>query len=729
MLECLYIDAEEKMNTVDKFDLWMENEQYSEVTRSNYIKALGSLPSKLNLNIEKPLLEVVNAEEFQRISESIMSSTEFEEINTSGHHVYSAAIGAYQKYLNSDVKFSWLPFFKEMLDKIISAYNKETLCQLYREIQDGTKYPLNQIDPFTFILSIQGLKKLQQIKEKMGLSIDIKDLNGIPRIDTRGPLWLLDEEHDKFIDKHIDRLWVIAKELCEHEEIDRDNIQYLLEIKGVSATKLSTIMFKCYPNKFFPLDQKTLDYSKQKLLGEDSKSADKFIEMQEVLKNQFPDKKPYQVSYEAWRQSKKGDIEIDTMNNNVSQNTLVQDLKELLGKAKNIILHGAPGTGKTYLAHQIAEAMAAEQKFVQFHPSYDYTDFVEGLRPADENTENGQIGFKRIDGTFKEFCAQALGNLEESAKNEKTLRKEEEIKDAIKSFVEQSIEEEKEFNTLSNRFSIIGITDIHIIVSVPDNNKTKEYRLPINNLCKMFLWDDQNNLQRKDLKNIFNHKYSNALDSYLFAIYEQMKNMNIVPAKKNQPTIVEEKAHVFIIDEINRGDLSKIFGELFFAIDPGYRGKKEKRIQTQYQNLVDEDDVFSDGFYVPDNVYIIGTMNDIDRSVESMDFAFRRRFTFVEITADKTAASILESLEQTEREKCKEIMDALNAKISEISGLGSPTDYHIGGAYFLKLKDLNYDYKKFWEYHLKGLLKEYFRGMEDSGKLLADLEKEYNELI
>ena len=202
--------------------------------------------------------------------------------------------------------------------------------------------------------------------------------------------------------------------------------------------------------------------------------------------------------------------------------------------------------------------------------------------------------------------------------------------------------------------------------------------------------------------------------------------MNIVPAKTTQPILVKEKAHVFIIDEINRGDLSKIFGELFYAIEPSRRGE---RVRTQYQNLItDENDPFYEGFYIPQNVYIIGTMNDIDRSVESMDFAFRRRFTFVEITADKTADSILGNLSSEERETCKKIMEALNAKISNISGLGSPTDYHIGGSYFLKLEDLNYKYKKLWEYHLKGLLKEYFRGMEDAGTLLTDIEKEYNEL-
>ena len=124
----------------------------------------------------------------------------------------------------------------------------------------------------------------------------------------------------------------------------------------------------------------------------------------------------------------------------------------------------------------------------------------------------------------------------------------------------------------------------------------------------------------------------------------------------------DENDYFFIIDEINRGELSKIFGELFYAIDPGYRGEKGK-VKTQYQNLINKDNVFADGFFVPENVYILATMNDIDRSVESMDFALRRRFAWKEIKPEDRLEMLSEELDHDTCEKAIRVMNALNKEI------------------------------------------------------------------
>ena len=294
----------------------------------------------------------------------------------------------------------------------------------------------------------------------------------------------------------------------------------------------------------------------------------------------------------------------------------VRDIENLVRDHKNLILTGAPGTGKTFLAKKVASLIITgnsdfenldetqqnsfdrQCKFVQFHPSYDYSDFVEGLRP-DENKQ----GFVRKDGVFKAFCVNA--------------------------------------------------------------------------------------------------------------------------SKSNK-----ENKYVFIIDEINRGEISKIFGELFFSIDPDYRGEKG-RVDTQYQNLVPKGDIFENGFFVPENVYVIGTMNDIDRSVESMDFAFRRRFAFHEITADSTAKQILRNVDDSDT-LCKK-MKNLNQAITD-ANIGALSEaYQIGASYFKKIESITDNrkdkYESLFNTFIKGVLYEYFRGLpeEDVKKKMKKLKEAFKK--
>jgi 5-methylcytosine-specific restriction enzyme B len=187
----------------------------------------------------------------------------------------------------------------------------------------------------------------------------------------------------------------------------------------------------------------------------------------------------------------------------------------------------------------------------------------------------------------------------------------------------------------------------------------------------------------------------------------------------------ENNIFVFIIDEINRAEISKVFGELFFSIDAGYRGEKG-RVKTQYTNLQDDGDVFKEGFYIPENVYIIGTMNDIDRSVESFDFAMRRRFAWKEIKAIDRISMWDGSIDEWKDEALIR-MKSLNSKIETIQGLGSA--FHIGPAYFLKLKNYNGSYDQLWDNHLEGVLFEYLRGFPDSDLRLNELKSAYEVII
>lgn len=392
---------------------------------------------------------------------------------------------------------------------------------------------------------------------------------------------------------------------------------------------------------------------------------------------------------------------------------------QLLETNKNLILTGAPGTGKTHLAKAIANAMGAECEFVQFHPSYDYTDFVEGLRPIQENA--GEVGFERRDGVFKEFCARALKNWQDSKKSIQALQQESSVRDLLEDFIEESLEKNTMFETSGTRnsFYIIDNKEKSIIVKVPANEKTSEVALPKSDLTTL-LENDIPIRGGKEIQAYFQRKYRTQQDSYVYVLYNLLKKKKASLSYNLTVDLIPEKKFVFIIDEINRGEISKIFGELFFSIDPGYRGVAG-RVKTQYQNLIEEGDAFKDGFYVPENVYIIGTMNDIDRSVESMDFAMRRRFAWAEVTAEES----MQMLNGTPyEEEAKKKMQNLNEAIMKVRGLGEA--YQIGAAYFKKIEKYNGDFQKLWDFHLRGLLFEYLRGNMNAEEQLKELKEAYD---
>ena len=427
-----------------------------------------------------------------------------------------------------------------------------------------------------------------------------------------------------------------------------------------------------------------------------------------------------------------------------------EEIIKLLKSCHNIVLTGAPGTGKTYMARQIAAQMVLgrenvdisnltpEEKasakkrtaFVQFHPSYDYTDFVEGLRPVPQTDSSKEIMFERRDGIFKEFCKRAG----ENGSNEVALDIKPHSIEVLYDKLVKDIQSGNEPTLVQKegiQLRIAGIT------SQGNIQFKKEGTFPT--VSKNAIVDLFKKCPTKEIfsKTKLDHKKDGngyakvgwdtsctwAVMNYLLEKYEAT----------NEATINAEKPpYVFIIDEINRGELSKIFGELFFSIDPGYRGE-QGRISTQYQNLITDDtDPFKDSFYVPNNVYIIGTMNDIDRSIESMDFAIRRRFAWVEVKANENT-EMLSKLGDRE-DKARRVMMALNNAIwnednhKGIEELSSA--YHIGASYFLKLdnfKESDNPFVDLWEMHLKGLLAEYLRGLDRSDEKMMTLEKAYYE--
>ena len=456
------------------------------------------------------------------------------------------------------------------------------------------------------------------------------------------------------------------------------------------------------------------------------------------------------------------------------ENSLVSKYTDLLRNTKNIILTGAPGTGKTFMAKQIAKELGCEDDnigFVQFHPSYDYTDFVEGLRPTDKDG-NGNVGFERRDGVFKKFCEKAILS---SSVTEDIWKELNENPTIWKVSLEKTGDNPTRTDCLKNGYirlgwanygdvadfsNFSGYTELGgSVVLVAFQSKMKvgdivlscysateidavgivtgdyEYRpeggdYPRYRTVKWIVKGIKENIVEKNhgktltLASVY--KLSVSIKD-VFDIVEKNSTNQTLSSDSQEKT--SNSPYVFIIDEINRGEVAKIFGELFYCVDPGYRGEKGK-INTQYQNLINENNIFHSGFFVPENVYIIGTMNDIDRSVESMDFAFRRRFSWVEVKASDTVDMLDSELSAELAEEAKKRMIRLNKAIwneKENKGIeGLNEAYHIGASYFLKLKNYDGDFESLWEYHIKGILQEYLRGSGNEAKI-AELKAAYDK--
>lgn len=495
---------------------------------------------------------------------------------------------------------------------------------------------------------------------------------------------------------------------------------------------------------------------------------------------------------------------------------------QLLEANKNLILTGAPGTGKTFMAKEIAwciiDNMLLKHRYlssyfeefysnlekvsdvvndrtmmIQFHPSYDYSDFVEGLRPI--SNKDGLLGFERTDGVFKVFCKNSCREAVMLRKKTKTVS-EDAIKkkklhswrldtrfddpvfvasmddlyrycyEAIINEVDTGIDDwffyrKDNFfpETVIQHLQSFDIEttgeDWHQIIDKETNwvddatfscvlfshffntvNCVLEGICPSEESIKkelVALWESNPDSPSKQYIHGMNKSLPIQILDGVTSFYHALFYRILFYIKQNY-----ERAYlpaVFIIDEINRGEISKIFGELFFSIDPGYRGKKGI-VATQYQNMIEDDDIFKEGFYVPENVYIIGTMNDIDRSVEDMDFAMLRRFAKVEVTAEESYQNMIaesSDFNENEKKEIKERMTALNDAILD-PDLGLGEAYQIGAAYFRKL--LNYKefeieqaFSKLWDYHLKGLLSEYLRGNHNSKAQLEALKNAYDNKV
>lgn len=393
----------------------------------------------------------------------------------------------------------------------------------------------------------------------------------------------------------------------------------------------------------------------------------------------------------------------DNINNNISLNQ---------------ILYGSPGTGKTY--HTIDKALEIlgenlesrdEKKakfdeyvkngqivFTTFHQSYGYEEFVEGIKPRIDSKENSkEIEYEIKDGIFKELCEKALDNYENSILNTDELNKKIELKEKVENFLNWLLETNEPIGkTKGGNFFVVEIDNKTIVIYSEGVERFDGiFNLNLSIFMELLKCKDEFNNATEMFKKVFNRDYADRTHTYYFNLvkkfkaYEEKQLTAKIENNKNNDNSL--KPYIIIIDEINRGNLSKIFGELITLIEPSKRiGEKEElKVTLPYSG---------EKFGVPKNVYILGTMNTADRSITSLDTALRRRFEFIEMMPDVSKLSI-----DCEGINLQELLKAINTRIEYLLD----REKTIGHAFFISVENLE-SLKKVFKNRIIPLLQEYF---------------------
>lgn len=416
------------------------------------------------------------------------------------------------------------------------------------------------------------------------------------------------------------------------------------------------------------------------------------------------------------------DININTLEsksleveNNVQQISSKMENKNM---PLNQILYGSPGTGKTY--HTIDKALEILGKnlesrddkkakfdeyvkkgqivFTTFHQSYGYEEFVEGIKPRIDSKENSkEIEYKIKDGIFKELCEKALDNYENSILNADELNKKIELKEKVENFLNWLLETNEPIGkTKGGNFFVVEIDNKTIVIYSEGVERFDGiFNLNLSIFMELLKCKDEFNNATEMFKKVFNRDYADRTHTYYFNLvkkfkaYEEKQLAAKIENNKNNDNSL--KPYIIIIDEINRGNLSKIFGELITLIEPSKRiGEKEElKVTLPYSG---------EKFGVPKNVYIIGTMNTADRSITSLDTALRRRFEFVEMMPDVSKLSI-----DCEGINLQELLKAINTRIEYLLD----REKTIGHAFFISVENLE-SLKKVFKNRIIPLLQEYF---------------------
>ncbi|EDP4772602.1 TPA: McrB family protein [Campylobacter jejuni] len=523
-----------------------------------------------------------------------------------------------------------------------------------------------------FSKNVLDLISLNEFKEKLKIYqihkklLENKNLSLVKMIENIAiPLW---NKYGMDSQNYIDKMKNLFSEYLNKKKLDKNTInKYIQVIENISKEFLKENLYSC---DLFSFDQNINKLNKnEEFKLKNSNGHNMYSSALNYYRAFLIDYYEQDIFITERVQSEESNMKIIPLNQ---------------------ILYGSPGTGKTY--HTIDKALEIlgenlesrdEKKakfdeyvkngqivFTTFHQSYGYEEFVEGIKPHIDSEENSkEIKYEIKDGIFKELCEKALEN-RDSIKNFNFYI--DKLKEKVK--IDDN-NPEKYFELPNTKYSIQYRNGKTFRIKFDDMSKNhKDYPVSIDNIEKLY--------KTSNIDEIYNSAYVRAILNYLKL--QGLEDYKEKDEKVNLPYII-------IIDEINRGNVSKIFGELITLIEASKRiGEKEElKVTLPYSG---------EKFGVPKNVYIIGTMNTADRSITSLDTALRRRFEFIEMMPDVSKLSM-----DCEGINLQELLKAINTRIEYLLD----REKTIGHAFFISVENLE-DLKKVFKNKIIPLLQEYF---------------------